>query len=144
MLAAQSTYIRRVQSCAWRLPKYWPPHPPIQPASVSSPRTKGGTHSPGGEGGGGSIFWKTPAIISLRLADCGQDSADPAEEDSGRVPGGELPEVLQPLHQAAGQRQLRHQATVSQTTQRYSSRQVTISKQIQCFYFYFGKLSIGN
>ena len=29
------------------------PHPPLHPASVSSPRTKGGgvhTHSPGGEG----------------------------------------------------------------------------------------------
>jgi hypothetical protein len=54
------------------------PHPPLHPASVSSPRTKGGggdTHSPGGEGGGGSIFWKTSAIglasyslISLRLS----------------------------------------------------------------------------
>jgi hypothetical protein len=32
---------------------------------VPSPRTKGGgytTHSPGGEGGGGTIFWKTPDI----------------------------------------------------------------------------------
>jgi hypothetical protein len=81
------------------------------------------------------------------MADCGQDSSDPAEEDSGRVPGGELPEVLQPLHQAARQRQLRHQATVSQTTQRYSSRQVpstmcTVSKQFQCFIFYFRKLDI--
>ncbi len=51
------------------------PHPPLHPASVSFPRTKGGgTHSPGGEGRGGSIFWKTPdiglacySIISLRL-----------------------------------------------------------------------------
>jgi hypothetical protein len=67
------------------------------------------------------------------LADCGQDSADPAEEDSGRVPGGELPEVLHPLHQAAGQRQLRHQTTVSQTTQRYSSRQVSfVNCPVQC------------
>jgi hypothetical protein len=40
----------------------------------SAPKA-GGTHSPGGEGGGGSIFWKTPAIglasnslISLRCA----------------------------------------------------------------------------
>jgi hypothetical protein len=39
------------------------PHPPLSLASVSFPRTKGGgTHSPGGEGGGGSIFWKTPDI----------------------------------------------------------------------------------
>ncbi len=28
------------------------PHPPLRPASVSSPRNKG-THSPGGEGDGG-------------------------------------------------------------------------------------------
>ncbi len=52
------------------------PPPPLHPASVSSPRTKGGgvQHSPGGEWIGGSIFWKTPdiglasySIISLRL-----------------------------------------------------------------------------
>ncbi len=37
--------------------------PPLHPANVSSPRTKGGgVHSPGGEGGGGSIFWKTQDI----------------------------------------------------------------------------------
>ncbi len=35
------TYVEtRVQSCVWRLPKYWP-QPPLHPASVSSPRTKG-------------------------------------------------------------------------------------------------------
>jgi hypothetical protein len=35
------------------------PPPPLRPASVSSPPTNaGGTHLPGGEGGGGSIFWK--------------------------------------------------------------------------------------
>ncbi len=49
-LRAQSTYICWVQSCVWCLPKYWPPHPLLLPASVSSPRTKGvgggGTHSP--------------------------------------------------------------------------------------------------
>ncbi len=44
------------------------PHPLLPLASVSSPlvlpHTKGGgyTHSPGGEGDRGSIFWKTPAI----------------------------------------------------------------------------------
>ncbi len=32
------------------------PHPPLRPASVSFPRNKGG------EGGGGSIFWKTRDI----------------------------------------------------------------------------------
>jgi hypothetical protein len=39
------------------------PPPPLLLASVSSPCTKGGgTHSPGGEGVGGSIFQKTPDI----------------------------------------------------------------------------------
>jgi hypothetical protein len=39
------------------------PHPPLRLASVSSPPTKaGGTHSPGGEGDVGSIFWKTREI----------------------------------------------------------------------------------
>ncbi len=37
--------------------------PPLHPASVSSPRNKGGgTHSPGVRGGGGSIFLKTQDI----------------------------------------------------------------------------------
>ncbi len=61
----QSTYIRRVQSCVWRLPKYWPPpHPPSPPSECVLPPVPkaGGTHSPGGEGHGGSIFWKTPGI----------------------------------------------------------------------------------
>jgi hypothetical protein len=38
------------------------PHPPLRPASLSSPATKAGVHSPGGEGDGGSIFWKTREI----------------------------------------------------------------------------------
>jgi hypothetical protein len=41
------------------------PHPPLPLASLSSTRNKGGrycTHSPGGEGDGGSIFWKTREI----------------------------------------------------------------------------------
>ncbi len=39
------------------------PHPPLRPASLSSPATKAGdTHSPGGEGDRGSIFWKTREI----------------------------------------------------------------------------------
>ncbi len=42
------------------------PPPPVHPASVSSPRTKGegggGTHSPGGEGVGRSIVRMTPDI----------------------------------------------------------------------------------
>jgi hypothetical protein len=54
--------IYRVQSSVWRLPKYWPP-PPLQPASVSSPRTKSGGYTLAGRGGGGgSIFWKMPDI----------------------------------------------------------------------------------
>ncbi len=40
------------------------PHPPLRPASLSSPRNKGGgyTQSPGGERDRGSIFWKTREI----------------------------------------------------------------------------------
>jgi hypothetical protein len=72
-LSPQSTYICRVQSCAWRLPKYWPPPPSPPSECVLPPHQSGGTHSPGG---GGSIFWKTPdiefasysIIISLRLS----------------------------------------------------------------------------
>ncbi len=39
------------------------PHPPLRPASMSSPRTKGGGYTLAGRrgAGGGSIFWKTPA-----------------------------------------------------------------------------------
>ena len=34
------------------------PHPPLRPATVYPPPMWGGrTHSPGGEGGEGSIFW---------------------------------------------------------------------------------------
>jgi hypothetical protein len=59
----QSTYICKVQISVWRRPNIDSP-PPLHPASMSSPRTKGGgrTYSPGGEGVGGSIFWKTPDI----------------------------------------------------------------------------------
>ncbi len=52
----------RGQSYVSRIPKYWPPHPPLRPASVSSPRNKGGGYLAGRRGAGGSIFWKTPAI----------------------------------------------------------------------------------
>ncbi len=39
------------------------PQPPLRPASVSPPpRKAGGTHSRGGEWGGGSIFWKARDI----------------------------------------------------------------------------------
>ncbi len=53
------------------------PPPPLHPASVSSPRTKGGGGGytlAGRRGRGGSIFWKTPdiglafySIIPLRI-----------------------------------------------------------------------------
>jgi hypothetical protein len=51
-----------------------PTHPSPPSECVLLPhQRRGGTHSPGGEGGGGSIFWKTPdiglasySIISLR------------------------------------------------------------------------------
>ncbi len=53
------------QSYVSRLPKYWRPTPLsarrgdcVPPAFVGGGRT----HSPGGEGGGGSIFWKTRDI----------------------------------------------------------------------------------
>jgi hypothetical protein len=70
---AQSTYMRRVQSCAWRLPKYWPPTPLSSPTSecVLPPHQRRGVHTL--RAVRGSIFWKTPAIglasyslISLR------------------------------------------------------------------------------
>ncbi len=56
-----------------------PPPTPLSTHRVCPPPAPkaGGTHSPGGEGGGGSIFWKTPAmglasytIISLRASVC--------------------------------------------------------------------------
>ncbi len=63
----QSTFISRVQSSVWRLPNYWPP-PPLHPASVSSPRTKGGGYTLAERWRcGGSIFRKTPDI---GLASC--------------------------------------------------------------------------
>jgi hypothetical protein len=38
------------------------PPPPFHPASVSSPRTKGGTHSLGGEGVGGQYFGRRQTL----------------------------------------------------------------------------------
>ncbi len=53
----------RGKSYVSRLPKYWPPTP-LSARWVCTPRLcwgggGGRTHSPGGEGGGESIFWKT-------------------------------------------------------------------------------------
>ncbi len=68
-------YLRRVQSCAWRLIKYWPPTPLSTQRMCPPPAPKAGVHIRRAvRGVGGSIFWKTPAIglasyslISLRL-----------------------------------------------------------------------------
>ncbi len=40
-VSPQSTYVCRVQSSVWRLPKYWPPPPPSPPSECVLPRTKG-------------------------------------------------------------------------------------------------------
>jgi hypothetical protein len=55
--------IVRGQSYFSRLPKYCPPGP-LSARRVCPPSATeaGGTHSPGGEGDGGSIFWKTREI----------------------------------------------------------------------------------
>jgi len=74
-LTAQSTYICRVQSCVWRLPKCCPPPPLSTQRVCPSPEPKAGGYTLAGRwGGGGSIFWKTPdiglasySIISPRL-----------------------------------------------------------------------------
>jgi hypothetical protein len=74
------------------------PPPPLPLASVSFPRTKGGgregTHSPGGEGVGGSIFRKKPdirlasySIIPLRSAMSCIFFASIPDELTGVVPG---------------------------------------------------------
>jgi hypothetical protein len=80
MADTQSTYVYRVQSCVWRLQNI-DPSPSFYPASLSSPRTKGGGYTLAWwlGVGGGSIFWKTPdiglasySIIPLR-ADISRD-----------------------------------------------------------------------
>ncbi len=49
----QSTYVCRVQSSVWRLPKYWPPTP-YPPGECVLPlhQRRGSTHLPGGGRGG--------------------------------------------------------------------------------------------
>ncbi len=47
-LKAQSAYVCRVQSSVWRLQNIDPP-PPLHPASVFSPRTKGGGYTLAGQ-----------------------------------------------------------------------------------------------
>jgi hypothetical protein len=60
---AQSTYFTVRGQYFSRLPKYWPPIP-LSARRVCTPRLccGGRTDSPGGEGEGGSIFWKTREI----------------------------------------------------------------------------------
>jgi hypothetical protein len=63
----QSTYVCRVQSSVWRLPKYWPPtpFPPSECVLPPPPKAGGGYYTLArrwGGWGGGSIFWKTPDI----------------------------------------------------------------------------------
>ncbi len=59
--ATRREIIVRGQSYFSRLPKYWPPPPiPLCARWVCPPPAT--TNSPGGEGDGGSIFWKTREI----------------------------------------------------------------------------------
>jgi hypothetical protein len=64
------------------------PPPPSPPSECVLPqhqrRGRGDNHSPGGEGGGGSIFWKTPdiglasySIIFLRVGVCSSTERKP-------------------------------------------------------------------
>ncbi len=62
----QSTYICRVHSSVWRLPKHWPPTPsPPSECVLPPPQRQGGRrvhYTLAERRGGGSIFWKTPDI----------------------------------------------------------------------------------
>jgi len=59
----ESTYICRVQSSVWRLPKNWPPRHLSTQRVCPPPAPKAGGYTLArGWGGGGSIFWKTPDI----------------------------------------------------------------------------------
>ncbi len=62
-LAERREIITRGQSYSSRIPQYWPPIP-LSAGRMCTPRLccGGRTNSPGGEGDGGSIFWKTRKI----------------------------------------------------------------------------------
>ncbi len=81
-IGAQSTYICRVQSRVWRLPKYWPPTPPSPPSEcVLPPHQRRGEYTLAGRwwGWGFNIlegarhrigFLPSNSIISLRIGGC--------------------------------------------------------------------------
>jgi hypothetical protein len=58
LLPIHHMYICRVQSCVWRLPKYWPPPPPPSSQRVCPPSAPkaGGYTLAGRWGGGGPVF----------------------------------------------------------------------------------------
>ncbi len=62
-LQAQSTYICKVKSCVWRLPKYRPPPPsPSSECVLPMHKRRGDTHSPGGEGVRGQYFGRRQTL----------------------------------------------------------------------------------
>ncbi len=73
---SQSTYVCRVQSSVWYLPKYWPPNPLFTQRVCPPPHQRPGVQSdsPGG-GGGGQYFgrrktlnWPLTVLISLQYS----------------------------------------------------------------------------
>ncbi len=88
------TYVCRVQSSFWRLPKYWLPTPSPRVCPLSAPKA-GGLHSR--RVVRGSILWKTPDI---GLASSSKNSLryDPSTfEDSSPSPA-PPPRLLVPAH----------------------------------------------
>ncbi len=64
----QSTYIYRVHSSVWRLSQLLTPHPPLNPASVSSLRTKGrGVHTRRAVRGWGGQYFGRHQTLDLPL-----------------------------------------------------------------------------
>jgi hypothetical protein len=67
---AQSTYVPRVPQCLSPIVRIGTPPPPLPQANVSSPGIKGGTHSPAGEGVGGSQNGRLEKKPSTRSTLC--------------------------------------------------------------------------
>ncbi len=98
LFRSKSTYICRVQSCALRLPKYWPPTPLSTQRVCPPPHQRRGVHTRRPVRGWGSIFWKTSDIglasysmISLRFRYCQDltvqwEKERTQENDSDRCP----------------------------------------------------------